>query len=231
MQGRNPYNSMKVDGIYLTGGVQACVGTLVNHYALLLISSGSLLAGQLVEYDGNDQVSLGQIIHVNRYLYALDVQKPFHLIGSMKQSVKQSSLMKHDSGHTFYIQLSSVLGILKLLADPAYIVHNSAEHCVHAGGAAAHLPVALLLFDQLSVRQVHDTLGQPAYSQASCAAEFVGSEVYAVQSPGLHIGQSVRRMLYGVADDVQVGFNLSGLSGDGLDIQNSAGDVGGHDHA
>ena len=118
-----------------------------------------------------------------------------------------------------------------MLADPADVVEDSAQHRVHTGGAAAHFPVALLLTDELAVGQVHDAVAQPANAQAAGAAELVGGKVDAIQAPGFHIGQAVGGVLDGVADDEQIRLDLTGFTGDGLDIQHSAGDVGGHDDA
>ena len=134
-------DAVLVDGVNLARRVEAGVGTLVDDYTGFLVGAGGLLTGKLVKDDGHDQVALGQVRHFNGDVDAFHIQQALDLVRTVQQAVQQGTLVQHDTVHALNIEGAAVLGVGEMLADPADVVEDSAQHRVHAGSAAAHFPL------------------------------------------------------------------------------------------
>ena len=85
--------------------------------------------------------------------------------------------------------------------------------------------------DQLVVGQFCNTVGYIGIAAAADSEELVRREVCHIYAPVFYINDRMRRMLNGIADDIDVWVDLLCTARDLLDIHDISGNVGGSHNA
>ena len=113
--------------------------------------------------------------------------------------------------HTCYEQRTTVGCLCKMASEPADIVHNRRDRRVIGMREGTEFPLLLWLCEQLVMRHLCYAVRHIPIAAAADTEHLVGGEVHAVETAFLHIQHTVRCMLYGIGDHIDVGVDLSGF--------------------
>ena len=232
MQRRHAHRAFEAEGIQHPLRVQARRHPLIDDHAALLVLAHRLGVLEVLDADREDQVALRQVFVVEEDLHVVHARRPG--VCAVPSSRRASNARSCSSMLSMPVgeQCAPVVAVAELAAEPAHVVDDLGDDRELPRRRAAQVPEVLLLARQLVVRQHGRALRHPRHAGAPAAEELVGRDVDAVHRRLLQVDQTMRRVLHGVHDDVEVGLDgARALRTISLDVQLGARDVGRVDHA